>query len=164
MAKSPLQLTVSLQVERSQSIGDDTALNGIALICKQRSPMPGIYVRSTGPYGDWTPNQYCPRGRLDAFQLRVEPPQGLGDDTAANNIRFHCSDGHTLEGKGLSWGQYGAWSPTCPLGICGLQTKIEGKQGAGDDTALNDVKFICCNRLMEEEEEEDQKMEPKDYY
>ncbi|KAK2850869.1 hypothetical protein Q5P01_007145 [Channa striata] len=79
--------------------------------------------------------------------LCVEPPQGRGDDTAANNIKFMCSgSGVQLEGNGLSWGSWGSWSLKCCRGaICGLQTRVEGPQGDEDDTALNDVQFFCCN-------------------
>ncbi|VDI46185.1 Hypothetical predicted protein, partial [Mytilus galloprovincialis] len=45
------------------------------------------------------------------------------------------------------YGSYGEWSDACPVNsaICGIKTKIHSNQGEGvDDTALNDVKFFCC--------------------
>ncbi|KAL2088197.1 hypothetical protein ACEWY4_017025 [Coilia grayii] len=137
----------SIQVEKKRFGGDDTALNGIRLLCKHKDKdLPtDETVESPGPYGDWAVDKLCPSGRLDAFQLRVEPRRGGLDDTAANNIRFHCTDGGELEGDGLSWGSWGEWSPKCASGICGLQTKTEGKRGSADDTGLNDAIMICCS-------------------
>ncbi|KAG5271661.1 hypothetical protein AALO_G00182560 [Alosa alosa] len=138
----------SLRVESKQFAADDTALNGIRLICTKNSDRNSIYsVEShTGYYGDWTTTQYCPTGHLVSFQLRVEPHKGIfGDDTAANNIRFRCSSNPTLEGHGRDWGEYGHWSDTCvDGGICGIETKMEEHQGGLDDSTLNDVRFHCC--------------------
>ncbi|XP_017572663.1 vitelline membrane outer layer protein 1-like [Pygocentrus nattereri] len=143
----------SLKVESNQGIfRDDTALNGIALRCTApRTPSSSTINYSTaqstsGSWGQWTQNRWCPTGQLVAFQLRVESYQWLSDDTAANNIRFRCSSGTVWEGDGMTWGTWGSWSPTCPgRGICGIETKVEAPQGPLDDTSLNDVRFYCCS-------------------
>jgi hypothetical protein len=81
--------------------------------------------------------------------------QGGKDDTSANYIKFNCRDydgnNHWTElnhppGRGI-WGSFGAFSDRCDAhsAICGLATKVESSQGNGDDTALNDVKFYCCD-------------------
>ncbi|XP_063049931.1 vitelline membrane outer layer protein 1-like [Engraulis encrasicolus] len=138
----------SIQVEAKLSGGDDTAMNGLQLYCKKDDSPTDVPIASEGPFGEWTMPKECPSGRLDAFQLRVEPPRGVGiDDTAANNIRFHCSGGGKLLGDGLNWGAWGPWSDTCAHGVCGLQARTEGRLGHGssaDDTGLNDVILICC--------------------
>ncbi|XP_031755432.1 vitelline membrane outer layer protein 1 isoform X1 [Xenopus tropicalis] len=137
----------SVKVEPPQGSGDDTALNGIRLHCFpfQSTDNEQTVTSAEGPYGNWSPTRMCPFGYLTGFSLRVEPSQGRGDDTAANNVKFRCSDNHELEGSGLIWGTYGPWSPSCQYGICGLKTKVEGSQGKGDDTTLNDVQFFCCD-------------------
>ncbi|XP_030645793.1 vitelline membrane outer layer protein 1 [Chanos chanos] len=136
----------SLKVEQFQAQGDDTAVNGIRLYCSRQGRSHWSHIESkSGPWGEWTSVQFCPFGLLKSFQLRVEPHQGDGDDTAVNNIRFQCSVSGRLEGNGMSWGNWGKWSSECPYGgICGIQTRVEAPQGNGDDTALNDVRFLCC--------------------
>ncbi|XP_056425629.1 vitelline membrane outer layer protein 1-like [Hyla sarda] len=136
----------SLKVEREID-GDDTALNGIKLYCAPngRRFVKGTITSTVGNWGDWTYVSWCPGGNLISFALKVEPTQGKGDDTAANNIMMQCSDKNILTGNGGRWGNYGGWSGVCSMGICGIRTKVEGQQGRGDDTALNDVKFECCS-------------------
>ncbi|XP_067417947.1 vitelline membrane outer layer protein 1 homolog [Emydura macquarii macquarii] len=132
----------SLKVELPQLAGDDTALNGIRLLCSN-----GTSIQSNvGPWGYWTPVKNCPSGsRLTQFRLRVEPCQGLKDDTAANNIEFVCTDGTELKGDGRCWGKWGPQSHSCGLqGVCTIATKVEAPQGKGDDTALNDIYLKCC--------------------
>ncbi|KAG9266126.1 hypothetical protein AMEX_G20631 [Astyanax mexicanus] len=141
----------SLKVEYPVD-GDDTALNGIRLHCVNSAKGRSQYssyrtvTSGTGSWGTWTNIKWCWSGLMKNFQLRVEPPQGNGDDTAVNNVRFQCTAGGEITGEGTSWGDWGGWSKWCSAtGICGIQTKIEGSQGSGDDTSLNDVRFFCCD-------------------
>ncbi|KAK7143012.1 hypothetical protein R3I93_014235 [Phoxinus phoxinus] len=142
----------SLKVEPYGFFDDDTALNGIRLDCVDRSKdSSNLHVYASiesdvGGWGKWVRKQTCPSGYLTSFQLRVESDQRSGDDTAANNIRFTCTGGAVLEGDSTDWGDWGEKSLTCEgKGICGLQTRVEGRQGRGDDTALNDVRMFCCD-------------------
>uniref|UniRef100_A0A672LB31 Vitelline membrane outer layer 1 homolog b n=1 Tax=Sinocyclocheilus grahami TaxID=75366 RepID=A0A672LB31_SINGR len=123
-------------------------LTGIRLHCI--SPLRaslGLYEDyASVHWGQWTEIKWCPCCFLTAFQLRVESFQGIGDDTAANNIRFKCSGGSLLHGDGTSWGEWGGWGPTCQgKAICGIKTRIEEPQGSGDNTALNDARMYCCD-------------------
>nr|XP_025720106.1 vitelline membrane outer layer protein 1 homolog isoform X1 [Callorhinus ursinus] len=139
----------SLKEETPQGIpGDDTALNGIRLHCSGGNAESNTHVveSQSGRWGTWSEPLWCPSGGfLVAFSLRVEAPKTLVDNTAANNVRFRCSDHTELEGPGLAWGNFGEWSKPCPKGMCGLQTKVERPRGLLDDTALNDVRFFCCH-------------------
>ncbi|XP_053319895.1 vitelline membrane outer layer protein 1-like [Spea bombifrons] len=136
----------SIKAEPIQGRGDDTAVNGIQLRCVPRSgAFYEVPIKSAeGKWGSWSSSLWCPDGYLRSFSLKVEAPQGSGDDTAVNNIQFRCSNNNVLEGSGLPWGTYGPWSRSCQTGICGIRTKVEPPQGDGDDTALNDVEFYCC--------------------
>ncbi|XP_036444607.1 vitelline membrane outer layer protein 1-like [Colossoma macropomum] len=144
----------SLKVQSYQGLGpDDSALNGIALRCTPprttTSPITGYSTinSATGSFGSWMPDRWCPSGQLVAFQLRVQAYQGIfWDDTAANNIRFKCTDGSVVEGDGTPWGEWGSWSQNCAgKGICGIYTSVEPFGWSWDYTALNDVQFFCCD-------------------
>ncbi|XP_067232905.1 vitelline membrane outer layer protein 1 homolog isoform X2 [Chanodichthys erythropterus] len=88
----------SLRVEEpSYVVFDESSLNGIRLHCVYSSKGSSGYYASVessiGNWGEWTYNRWCLSGFLKAFQLRVEPSQGIGDDTAANNIRVTAQAG-----------------------------------------------------------------------
>ncbi|XP_062993313.1 vitelline membrane outer layer protein 1 homolog [Elgaria multicarinata webbii] len=144
----------SLKVESYKGKAeDDTALNGIRLHCTHGSHSDKSKAHTvesqSGTWGQWAEPIWCPQGSyLTRFSLRVEQPRaGLQDGMGATNIRFACSGRETLEGRGLSWGEYGEWSPPCTKGLRGIQTKQEPIRGVlVDDTALNDVRFFCYSR------------------
>ena len=50
--------------------------------------------------------------------------------------------------KTVENGYWGGWRgmKTCPDNtyVCGLETRVEGTQGGGDDTAMNGIKMKCC--------------------
>ncbi|KAH3697635.1 vitelline membrane outer layer protein 1-like [Dreissena polymorpha] len=160
-ARSTYAVGYKIKVEQSQGNHDDTALNGISLVCAHLDGTFGGDITSgVGNFGSWYNPVYCPHDDIEyvqimvQFNFRVEPSQGHNDDTAANDVQFKCND---LEGRDpardvvihapgrTGWGSW-AWSTTCPenSGICGIQTRVEPPIGNGDDTGLNDVNLFCC--------------------
>jgi hypothetical protein len=139
----------SMRVEENQGRGDDTALNAVALYCYNRA---GIMVERIVPdqgiWGSWREGKNCQNGTYaTAFKLKVEGGQGNGDDTAANSVKFSCSNGAEIEASG--GGAWGSWTTNWVTGwpnsaICGVRAKFEGNQGKGDDTALNNLEFVWC--------------------
>ena len=72
--------------------GDDTALNTIDLRCKDTTSSSTKTIRSKGGYwGSW--RGWTTSGYMKRVKLRTESKQGDGDDTAANGLRFICTDG-----------------------------------------------------------------------
>ncbi|KAL2089455.1 hypothetical protein ACEWY4_014143 [Coilia grayii] len=85
----------SLKVEGNQGWRDDTALNGIRLLCRHTSNIAAraIVASSEGRWGRWTSYQTCGCTYHRSFSLRtrVERPRGwFRDDTALNNVIFRC--------------------------------------------------------------------------
>ena len=132
--------------------GDDTSVNAVCLKCTVGS---GNEICSHyGPWGVWKTEKLCPKECfLSGWKQRVEPPQGLGDDTALNNVEYKCRrrnnwsvcpTGNTMIGEGTEWGDWSRWKE-CPQGqfICGINTRLEPR--GGDDTALNDIQHQCCS-------------------
>ena len=82
--------------------------------------------------------------RLKKFLFLEEVIFSIGDDSAANGVRFMDSKGQLhFPGDGYL-GHWGVSS--CPEGssIVGFRTKVEPKIGyGGDDTSLNKAEFRC---------------------
>ncbi|KAL3881302.1 hypothetical protein ACJMK2_027755 [Sinanodonta woodiana] len=157
----------NMKIQEDQHDHDDTGLNAISLRCQpfDVSRDNGEITSEEGGWGSWIGWTMCndsqsQRTFLTAFSLQVEASLISGDDTAADYIKFMCRDfDASMHQRELAhppghgpWGTYGDWSQNCPLhsAICGIQTKIEPFQAGnffskGDNTALNDVQFICCN-------------------
>ena len=116
-------------------------------------------------------NNYIYNPRLGYYifkiQINSEPYQGGDDDdTTLNNVRFWCRDSRSEieireknmlseyidyegfrleEPKASMWGKWTAVK-SCPdyYGAVGLQLRMEGGQGRGDDTALGEIRLICA--------------------
>jgi hypothetical protein len=102
-------------------------------------------------WGSWKQEVYCNEGTYAVgFAQKVETSQGRGDDTALNTVALSCAaspDGPHLEWIDSHWGHFGTWGsePRCNGFITGVQMRIEGNQGRGDDTAANSVAMSCSN-------------------
>jgi hypothetical protein len=143
---------VRIRSETGQGAGDDTAMNGIRMQCFDRNTgsYMGYIASHSGFWGDWLPiansDPYTLANPWIGAQLRVEAPQGAGDDTAANTVLMKGMNGKNIMPESYTF--YGSWGNmvVCPAGtaICGLNVRMEGTQGLGDDTALNGLSIQCC--------------------
>jgi len=70
--------------------GDDTALNGVKVFIRTKGTSDyRIEVIEQGRWGDWNERVFVPENHcLVGLQLKIEPRQGSGDDTALNGIRM----------------------------------------------------------------------------
>ncbi|XP_063886878.1 vitelline membrane outer layer protein 1 homolog [Scylla paramamosain] len=141
-----------LKVEKPHSgVGDDTSVNAIRLYCYNAARKnTGNITSSTMNRGSWTGVYSCDEGDfLNGYNLKSQPDQvPFTDDTAANALRMYCSQSSDyLESPGNEWGSW--LEPSfcgSGMGVCGLTTRVQEDQGIfGDDTALNDVRFQCCD-------------------
>ncbi|MDX2019358.1 MAG: RICIN domain-containing protein [Deltaproteobacteria bacterium] len=137
-----------MRVEGDQGGGDDTGLNAVELLCTEPGDLASEAVRSNaGDFGSWRDARSCTiNNYIRGGRIRIEGNQGSGDDTAANSVEAQCTDNQAIEAPGAT--PWGGWSgvTNCPAGqvVCGLEARVEGNQGDGDDTALNGLRFACC--------------------
>jgi hypothetical protein len=128
--------------------GDDTALNSVELQCTDQKNGKTNLSAHPGFWGGWKGWSYCPNGGfIKGGQLKIEGQQGGGDDTAANSLKVQCSAANDwIEAPG--GGPWGNWrnQVSCPSGqvACGVEVRIETPID-GDDTAMNGLRFACCN-------------------
>jgi hypothetical protein len=138
-----------LRSEPSQGSNDDTGLNAVALDCYNQSDWAyrGYIESFVQFFGNWTAAAVCDTHPIMGGEMKIESPQGGGDDTAANDLDALCANGQHLNPQTYtSWGTWRGFVG-CPPGtaVCGMKTRVESKLGGGDDTALNGVQFACCN-------------------
>jgi hypothetical protein len=143
---------ITVRSEPTQGSGDDTALNGVRLYCFNRSDgrYRGYVDSNIGYWGNWGSYAHCSTYTTsNPFRsgiMKLEPPQGGGDDTATNRVYAYCIDGDLAAPSAYT--AWGNWQTRayCPSGtaVCGIRTRVEAPIGSGDDTALNGVLFACC--------------------
>jgi hypothetical protein len=142
----------TLRSEVGQGLGDDSALNGISIDCYNRSTgaYTGSITSNAGFWGTWgtraVTNPYMTNNPFVGGQMKIEAPQGVDDDTAANAINLLAANGNwSTPSANTGWGSWGTVRQ-CPGGqaICGVNTRVESPQGGGDDTALNGISVACC--------------------
>ncbi len=132
---------------------DETAMNGVKLNCNDRvtGAWTGNVTSHQGSWGRWFDVAMCPGGTnvpMVGGKVRYESP-GHSDETTLNQLFGRCGLTGTTDLPVSSASAYGTWRAAvdCPSGtaVCGITTRVESNQGvAGDDTALNGVKFECC--------------------
>lgn len=113
-------------------------------------------------WGSWRGVVKCPENHyVDGFQARIEEKQGGGDDTALNGLKFRCFNPQTNTTNYITifeglWGSWRDWhhvnsGQNAELAdfyfLDRFQARFEGKQGSGDDTALNGLKFYPINYM-----------------
>jgi len=128
-----------LKVEGNVRGRDDTALNGVMLLCIDLDEArEQDQVHSTiGEFGDWRGRKNCNNGLATGFKFRSESDQRGGDDVAGVDMALFCtnSDGSQDEIVGSGLHDWGSWTAEqhCPAktAICGIQTQVEGSQRGG---------------------------------
>ncbi|KAM6093567.1 LOW QUALITY PROTEIN: vitelline membrane outer layer protein 1 homolog [Chlamydotis macqueenii] len=76
-------ISFSLRTKKSQGGGDNTAANNIQFRCSHATVLVGDGL--SGRFGPW--GKSC---NVCGLQTKVDPPEGLQDDIALNNVKFCC--------------------------------------------------------------------------
>ncbi len=137
--------------EKYQGSGDDTALNKVELHCYDRTTgnYRGYVTSKYGPYGDWGTRKTVSdmKDPVVSATIRFEDSQGSGDDTGMNELHLYTKSGVWLYSPSKThFGNFYSGFGGCAQGTaaCGLNTQVEGGQGAGDDTTMNSIQLQCC--------------------
>lgn len=104
-----------------------------------------------GLYGTWAAWNMCPAGTWAVgYRMRVESPQGKGDDTALNGVEFDCqpwtrgAPRPVLIGQGL-WGTWNGYARCTNGPMSGMNLRFESSQGSGDDAGATNLAGSCVS-------------------
>jgi hypothetical protein len=145
----------NVRSESAQGSGDDTAINGLSLHCYNRftAAFTEYITGRQGDYGTWhstgTTYPYHVNNPIKGGGMKIESPQGSGDDTAANSIKISDLEGGspTHLSSATGWGTWNTLSSfNCPGSTvaCGIKAREEFADD-DDNTAINGVEFACCH-------------------
>ncbi|XP_060091166.1 vitelline membrane outer layer protein 1-like [Heteronotia binoei] len=126
-----------------------TVLSLLFLCClwevETRKVTSTLSVSNGGPWGEWGKQEFCPKGYIKGFSLKLPEKHGsLHDDTGVIAIRGYCSDGSAITssvGKGGTWSEeIACWHSY----LNAFSLRVTKPQGSfQDDTAVDNIKFKC---------------------
>lgn len=138
----------SQQVESWQGgSSDDRALTSISLLCgDERGGDTELVTPYESDRGSWGSEVECVGGVLTGARLKIEPPQGGGDDTGCNAVHFACSGDLELQADNdARWGSFGEWTDCAPdEAVCGVSLFVDSVEPDGDETGMNALDLLCC--------------------
>ena len=159
--KNTVAIGFKMKMQHYRSMEDNSALNGIRLICSDDSQIKS----SEGRKGDWTDELRC---RKDDYMVgvKIKTEAWLGwdrDDLGALDFEALCSTNIRLRHRRLNtWITHtrGSWSDEvrCPQeapAICGIKVRLDEPNHRGglfekepdlktDSAGLTEVQFKCC--------------------
>lgn len=136
--------------------GDNTALNGIQLVCTDMNGHDSTINSVLGRYGSFGKIKHCHNGFATGFRLRSQSSQGfLKDDVGAVDFKLICSGINGNRSQVISddngFLPWGSWTKDqhCPRKsvVCGIATQVDKSYGflfKRDQTTLNNVDIACC--------------------
>lgn len=71
-----------------------------------------------------------------------EKKQGGGDDTGLNGLQIQCASSGWYTVHNGHWGAWKSHVTYSRYRVIGARVRYEKKQGSGDDTAMNGIKFL----------------------
>ena len=145
-----------LRSEKNQGGEDDTALNSIDLYCGTNNNNAHHKIYSHGGYTTWGSFSRINRCQgqnnpVTGFSIKIEPKQGSGDDTAANDIDLKCKNRTTISANiNTSWGNWHG-DYYCPSGyaVVGLTSRAENFRGTHSDilSYVNDAAEVSNSTI-----------------
>lgn len=137
--------------------GDNTALNGIQLMCTDMNGHDSRINSALGHYGYFGKIKHCRSGFATGFRLRSQRSKGfLSDNVGAVDFKLTCtaiSGKHSRiaadDNRFLPWGHW-TKDQRCPrkTAVCGIATQVDNSESGmffiQDKTTLNNVDVACC--------------------